>query len=235
MINSCMLAIVVSGMLAQTPPPASQPTESSPPASSRPAAPSLDELLNLDPSSEEAGQHPEDAAAERARREQLQRSLNEEKPSDAFEAAVQGMAAAADQLTLHHDPGIDTQRIQEDVLRRLDAVIQSARKKQQQQSSSSQSRSRSQPQQAQPRPASDQSQDGSRQQNAPAADGVPLQPPPPEGGPINSIIDESRSEWGSLPQRVREMIEQGMTDRVSPLYKRLTEAYYRRLAEESSK
>jgi hypothetical protein len=44
-------------------------------------------------------------------------------------------------------------------------------------------------------------------------------------------MEEGRSEWGRLPQRVREIIMQSRRDRVSALYQQATEAYYRRLAE----
>ncbi|MEX2213577.1 MAG: hypothetical protein WD768_05590, partial [Phycisphaeraceae bacterium] len=49
-----------------------------------------------------------------------------------------------------------------------------------------------------------------------------------QGGPI----EESRIEWGRLPARIRSELEQGLGEKFSPLYKKLTEAYYRRLAEE---
>jgi hypothetical protein len=48
-------------------------------------------------------------------------------------------------------------------------------------------------------------------------------------------LDESRVEWGRLPERVRELILQGRRDRVSTLYERITREYYRRLAEEASR
>jgi hypothetical protein len=44
-------------------------------------------------------------------------------------------------------------------------------------------------------------------------------------------MEEGRSEWGRLPQRVREILMQSRRDRVSALYQQATEAYYRRLAE----
>ena len=38
--------------------------------------------------------------------------------------------------------------------------------------------------------------------------------------------------WGSLPERVRDALVQGSSDSFSAAYRRLTEAYYRMLAEE---
>jgi hypothetical protein len=43
-----------------------------------------------------------------------------------------------------------------------------------------------------------------------------------------------RSEWGSLPQRVRDMLLQGRNEKFSSLYEKLTGEYYRRLAEGDS-
>ena len=45
-------------------------------------------------------------------------------------------------------------------------------------------------------------------------------------------FDESRAEWGRLPPRVREAVRQGLRDPMSAAYRRLTQDYYRRLAEE---
>jgi hypothetical protein len=61
-----------------------------------------------------------------------------------------------------------------------------------------------------------------------------MDPPSPQDADPNSILEETRSEWGNLPQRVRDMLLQGRKDSYSPLYKRLTEEYYKRLAEEGS-
>ena len=47
-----------------------------------------------------------------------------------------------------------------------------------------------------------------------------------------SEIDESRTEWGHLPKRIREIMSQSRRDRISALYQKATEAYYRRMAEE---
>ena len=48
------------------------------------------------------------------------------------------------------------------------------------------------------------------------------------------MFEESSVEWGSLPDRMREMIRQGMRESISRTYRRLTERYYRRIAEEAS-
>jgi len=49
------------------------------------------------------------------------------------------------------------------------------------------------------------------------------------------MLEESGAEWGRLPQRVRDLIRQGSRDRVSSVYRRLTEEYYRRMAEDAAR
>jgi len=49
------------------------------------------------------------------------------------------------------------------------------------------------------------------------------------------VMEEGRVEWGTLPPRIRDLVQQGRRDRVSSLYLRLTEEYYRRMAEEASR
>lgn len=49
-----------------------------------------------------------------------------------------------------------------------------------------------------------------------------------DGSPLKS----SRTEWGNLPPRVREQLLEGMSERFSPVYQEMTEAYYKRLGRE---
>jgi hypothetical protein len=49
---------------------------------------------------------------------------------------------------------------------------------------------------------------------------------------MDAQFDESRAEWGRLPPRVRDAVRQGFRDPMSAAYRRLTQEYYRRLAEE---
>ncbi|MFM9146006.1 MAG: hypothetical protein ACKORL_11810, partial [Phycisphaerales bacterium] len=60
------------------------------------------------------------------------------------------------------------------------------------------------------------------------------QEPPEAVDPTDQLaqFDESRAEWGRLPPRVREAVRQGLRDPMSAAYRRLTQDYYRRLAEE---
>jgi hypothetical protein len=52
---------------------------------------------------------------------------------------------------------------------------------------------------------------------------------------VAAQFDESRVEWGQLPPRVRDAVRQGVRDPMSAAYRRLTQEYYRRLAEEGRK
>jgi hypothetical protein len=202
----------------------------------KPPPPSLDDLLGLDEEEPDDQADAADEAARRQQEEELARKLNEAKIGEAFEQAIREMALSADLLDQRFDPGLGTQRVQEQILSRLDQLIDQA-KKQQASSSSSNSSSSSSQSQSQPPPA-----DGSRPQDGQASGQRPPDatnsqegdPPPREDGSINTVLEETRQEWGNLPVRVRDMLLQGRQEKFSSLYRRLTEEYYRRLAEEGS-
>lgn len=195
------------------------------------APPSLDDLLGLE----------EDSAAEetaqRVAEEQLQQRLTGQQIANAFEEAITNMRRSADLLDARFDTGVGTQRIQQDVLAKLQQLIDEARR---QQSSSSSSSSSQQQQQQQRQQQSDpgrqqqnQKQQQQQQQEPGQADGSQeVEGPAMREGDVGSVIEETRSEWGSLPQRVRDMLLQGREERFSSLYEQMTREYYRRLAEE---
>jgi hypothetical protein len=60
---------------------------------------------------------------------------------------------------------------------------------------------------------------------------MPEQVDPIEGG----ALSETDSEWGNLPPRTRDMVQQGVREKMSSVYRRWTEAYYRRIAEEAKR
>lgn len=197
----------------------SQPEKDSPP--------SLDDLLGI------GGDESARSAAEAARRdtqEELRRQLAETRITDALEVAFEKMSISAELLEEKLDSGLGTQRIQEEILAKLDELIDQARR-QQLMAMASPSPSGSSRGQT---PPADQSKNAGRQSNARSADSRTGGPPPRQDGDINRVLDETRSEWGHLPRRVRDMLLQGRNDRFSGLYRRLTEEYYRRLAEEGS-
>ncbi|MDX2131126.1 MAG: hypothetical protein SFY69_03625 [Planctomycetota bacterium] len=208
-----------------------QPAEKpgTPPASPGvPPLPTLDELLGLPPAREPA---PDAPKAEDATRTELDRQLTAGDVADDFNQAVQLMSDAARRLETARDKGPQTQRVQDEAIKRLDKLIDEA----QRQASRSKSKSKSRQQQPQPGEG-DQPQRQSTQADAssPSAEGgepsVPRQdgagnPPRASGG----------ASWGNLPEHVRQALTQGQSDKFSALYQRMTEEYYKRLAEEAGR
>ncbi|MEM1071740.1 MAG: hypothetical protein AAGB48_10215 [Planctomycetota bacterium] len=223
-------ACIATGQDADEPSPEAPPAETQPgtepadgPADGPDPLPSLDELLGLSD-----GDSPE--ADDRSEAELEQTLEDGGTPSDAFIQAVELMRQSADRLEDGRDTGIVTQRIQEDILTHLEQLIRQA---QQQQSSSSSSSSQSQDQaQQQPNQQNQQQQQQSEQQ----ASGEPenASPPPPGEEAAPGSGSTNAASWGSLPERLRGALQQGSTGRYSSLYRAMTEAYYRRLAEEAS-
>lgn len=200
--------------------------------------PDLDRLLDLPPAARpDAAERGTGALGEA---EELSRRLAGDAFEHAFSAAIRLMGLVSDRLERALDTGIETQRAQQDILMRLDALVDEARRRQSASSrsggSSSSSSSSSSPESAggarpggqagRPAPAdgSPSGRDGDGDQEGP--------PPPPRQGDIASRLEESRSEWGNLPERIRSMLQQGRRESFSSLYEQMTREYYRRLAEE---
>ncbi len=201
----------------------------------QPDAPDLDELLGIKPSSAGNTGIPDPARAD------LDKRLSAEEIGDLFESAVSLMGDAAKRLstavetarakpgtggTRSPEAGLATQRVQEDVVRKLDALIAQL----EQQGGGQQQRSRqqgpqdpSQPQgQQRSQPSPGQNGDGRRNDEG----------PPGRPGELRPELDAARAAWGALPARVRDMLQQGSGDKYSSLYERLTADYYKRLAEQ---
>ncbi|MEM1446867.1 MAG: hypothetical protein AAGF84_12480 [Planctomycetota bacterium] len=217
--------------------------------------PTLDELLDLAPPAEAsppdegAAVNQEPTASEPLIVDGLEERLTGEQMADTFVDAVRDMDRVADRLGDARDPGLDTQRMQESILARLDQLIEAAQQQQSSSSSSSSSSSGSSSNQdssaqnagqdsgqgSQPQPGGSQGQAAAGQ---PGGDGEnPGGFSPGQVGPIDpgqGAIDEVRSEWGSLPPRLRDELTNGLDEPYSPVYRNLTEAYYRRLAEEAN-
>lgn len=195
----------------------------------QPALPGLDELLDLPPSSNPATA---DSGQPAPTDEELKRRLSAQEIGDAFKQAITLMGDAADRLETRKDPGLDTQRVQEDVLRKLDELISqleqnSQQQQQQQQSSSQQKRNDPSDQQA----GKQQQQQSQNNQTGNEPGGQP-EPPPFQEGALRPALESAPAAWGSLPARIRDMLLQGAGDRFSTTWERATEAYYRRLAEQ---
>lgn len=200
--------------------------------------PSLDDLLNLSPDEPAPSQPAPESPDTQPGNENLTESVNEaltaSDAADAFEQAVQEMDSVSRRLGRALDPGVETQRMQESILRKLDQVIKAAKEQ-----SSGGGGSSGQPREQDQGGESVAQQGQAQQQGGPPQPGgqqastgeagvtTPIKPETSE-----SAIEQLRKEWGVLPPRVREELSDGLRERFSPLYRRMTEAYYKALAEQ---
>ena len=187
--------------------------------------PSLDELLGTEGVASDDGAGaalPGDTAEE-----ELTRLLSGQEIVDEFRAAVDLMDRSARRLSAARDTGLTTQRLQEDVLRKLDKLIADAKQRSQQNGGSSSSSSSQQQQQAQQQPRQDTSPQAGQGDNRGEAS-----TPGGRTGPLGPEQAADLAAWGALPARLRDALLQGSSDRFSATYRKLTEAYYRKLAEE---
>jgi hypothetical protein len=240
-----MLSGALAVALAGTAPAQQQEQKPAPQGSGAPAQPqtspkpaekpqTLDELLGLE--AEKAGARrpegrppppaPDDPAAAA-----LERKLTNAEVSEAFVQAVRLMDQTALRIERSRDTGLTTQRMQEDVVRKLDALIAQA-EKQQRQSRSRPSRSSSQdPQQ----PDQQQQQQASSQQQTSSGENRDERDPPGRrDGELGPAMAQGAA-WGALPERMRDALLQGNADRFSSVWGQMTEAYYRKLAEEAGR
>jgi len=223
---------------AQTPAPAS--------------GPGLDELLGLDPPPQTPTPTPtpDPAATPDPDVDHDALPASSEEP---FAAAAAQMERAAARLDTSRDPGLDTQRLQEDVLARLDQLIADAVNNAAPPppgggggggASGPPDNGDAQPgggtpgngDGAAPAPGSAATPAGS---TAEATGGEPspggfspgqVGPTGPEAGPLREV----RTEWGALPPRLRDELSNGLDEPFSPVYRRQTEAFYRRLAQDAA-
>lgn len=218
------------------------------------AEPSLDELLDIKPTKPTAPEAPKDSGDEAAElpapqpapggeiSPEVERILSGKEAGDVLVEALTEMKDASERLGGELDPGVRTQRIQLSALTKLDRVIASA-EQQQGQSSSSQQQPKDprdadrggQPQPGQPKPG--QPKPGS-QQGEPSESSSPgntAGQAPMGDRSVNAPDREltgQGSEWGNLPARLRDQLLEGQNEKFSPIYRELTEQYYKRLAEE---
>ncbi len=199
---------------------------------------SLDDLLGLE--EDDAGRSAREAAEAESQQE-LESALREQKAiDDAFLEAIEKMSLSANLLGDKFDSGLGTQRVQEEIIAKLDVLIQAARNQQNNSnssSSSSASQQQSQPQQVR-RQQQNQPQQGENTQQRnpnPANSSSEYLPTDPVEMEINEILAETDVEWGALPERKRDQLMQAMNDKPSSLYRKLTYEYFRRISDESSR
>ncbi|TVS00459.1 MAG: hypothetical protein EA423_11605 [Phycisphaerales bacterium] len=183
--------------------------------------PTLDELLGLETREQTEARETTPDDVDRRLAEQLEGGVR-----DLFEQVTRLMGETAERMRASRDTGLPTQRMQREVLEKLDQLIEAAGRQQQQSSSSSSS-------------SSDDAQGAeqqSQQQQQAAGEGAEgdqeATPPSSTDEVLNPLAATGEAAWGALPERVREAISQGTSDPFSTMYRSMTEAYYKRLAED---
>ena len=161
---------------------------------------------------------------------------------DPLEAIVEEMERAAMLIGQDLVTGPPTQRLQQDILLRIDSLIDQANEQQSSQSSSSQSSSSNQNQQQNQQSRPEQSNQQQQAQGSITEAQLNEGDEGDERSPLSGLeetrlggaLEETDQEWGALPARVRDLLRQGRRDTYSNVYEQLTGEYYRRLAEEQN-
>ncbi|MCA9293584.1 MAG: hypothetical protein KDA20_07205 [Phycisphaerales bacterium] len=209
-------------------------TGAQPEEASEPTLDDLDALLGIKPAEGEDGAaEPDEAARERIEKTELERALTGQEVRDQLVQAIQQMQETADRLAALQDTGAATQRLQQEVIMKLEQLIKEVEDQSKSSSSSSQQQQQ-QGQQNQQSQSQQQQSDQAQGTESQQAQGSERMPPPREREQLRSILDASSAAWGNLPAHYRDGLQQARDQYVSELYQRLTEAYYRKLAEEGS-
>ncbi len=222
MAGLAAILIGASGAMGQEAPTPPAPPPAEPP---RDELPTLDDLLGLPQAPDAARRTPGTDPAST----ELERKLSMREAAQQFKQAVVLMSETADRIRGAGDTGIATQRLQEDVVRKLDMLIQAAEQNSQQSQQSSSSSSSGDPDR-QSQPNQQRPEQGEQQQNQ-GDNRAEATPPGRAEGALDPNLAARGAAWGSLPARVRDALMQGTQEQYSSVYQRLTEAYYRKLAE----
>lgn len=221
------------GAPATKSPEPAKPEPAKPEKAEKPGQPSLDELLGLKPAAAE-GAKPESSSAQ-----DLKDKLAGKEEGSGLDAAATLMGRAADRLKDSRDSSLETQRLQEEAIRLLDQEISKARKKrnqqkqQQQQQDQQQQQQQQQDQQQQDQQQQQQQQQSTSREQRASDSNEKADLPGAQDARLNPALDAARAAWGRLPARAREALMQGSGEKFSTTYQRLTEEYYRRLAEQN--
>ncbi len=183
--------------------------------------PTLDELLDIAP--------PEPIMP--LMRPQVDDSPAAPRQQQPMQAVIEQMRSASQRLGRERDTGLATQRLQQAILNRIDQMIKAAQQSQQSGNPSESSDGRKQDQGNQGN--AQQQKSAGQRDSTQASRGDASAGSPREGEVNNDPLHQRRVEWGNLPPRVRDELLQGSAERFSPIYRVLTEEYYRRLAEEN--
>jgi hypothetical protein len=235
-----ILAPAAAAVRQSAPPPPADPPKEPPPRAAQPL-PDLDDLLGLppeqrppaDPRGEGADGEPAAPVELDPLKRELERKLSAQEVAQRFEEAVRQMGETADRIKSAGDVGIMTQRLQEQILKNLDLLIKSTQDPGSSGSSSSQQQQQQQQQGRPQRPTPQQSGQSDNQAGEGENQGQENMPPAMTDAERRAGLETARAAWGNLPERVRETLMQGSNDYFSALYEAMTEAYYRRIAEEA--
>ncbi len=223
-----VLVIVCGGSVAaQDAKPEKQPET----PAAKPAQPSLDDLLGVQ---KEASTKPGKPVEDPTRTE-LERQLTMKAAEEQFKQAVQLMGETATRIQDGRDTGLATQRMQEDIIRKLDMVITAAEQQQQRQQRQRQKQKQQQQQQQEPGQQNQQQKNDPSQEHGKDAAPDTIDPPGRRDADLRPGNAARGALWGNLPERVRQALSQGDADKYSSMYRKWTEAYYRKLAEEANK
>ncbi|MCH2139319.1 MAG: hypothetical protein MK074_09765, partial [Phycisphaerales bacterium] len=145
-----------------------------------------------------------------------------EVPDDALQALSARLQQSAEALQ-KHTPRM-ARRLQQDAIDRIDALIRQA---QRDQSNSPQPQSADQQQSnpTQPPQPGDGAQQTAQATGAQAGDGAGHAQEAQLGG----RMAHDGTIWGTLPPRLRALLEQGRREHTAPLYQNITERYFRSL------
>lgn len=231
----------LSGLLALAMPCAAAETEGGK------APPSLDGLLEIESEAAQSAATQPEASSDGGEADSASGDPGRD-AEGSFAAALKSMRFAADRLGGELDPGMKTQRAQERVLQRLEKAIDQARSNRRRgggggrgaAGGAQQSKGASEGdqkgargrQRGKGRPG-EQGEEG-QTGGATAGESTASASAGGTGGEGAPQEPSQRAGWGQLPPRVQQQLMQGMNERYSALYRRMTEAYYRKLAAQSS-
>lgn len=163
------------------------------------------------------------------------RQLTDQSLPDVFGQAVGQMEQAADRLDAKLDAGLETQRLQQSVLAKLDQVIAAAQKQglgSGSSGSSSPSGKAGQQEFGSAKNTGSQRHTTSSGLQAAGGGGSRGGVDDAAGQRESPAMQDHRSQWGNLPERLRQELLEGFNERFSSVYRELTGQYYRRLAQE---
>jgi len=207
--------------------PAAPATPAKPGDPAPPREPTLDELLGLT--------KPDAAGGDGVSKENLDRALKDAPkggPDEQFREAVELMTRSANRISTASDVGLDTQRLQEEALKKLDQMISQLKKQQQKQQQQQQQQQDPQDQQDQQQQQQPKQEQAGSPEETNQGESATNTPPGGRTGALRPTLEAARAAWGALPARVREMLLQGTGEKFSSAYEKMTEEYYKKLAEQ---